>query len=166
MVWIIIIIIFLLILCWLLLTPLELQIDTRTPEASLRWISIGKAIVMYEKDKWWLKVRVLFFYKQWELEKLIFGEKKKKKRIKRIPKKRKTGKGKWLKKSFNLLKTFRVIQWQIAIDTGDSIKNAWLYPLNFFSHTRQHLYINFIDENYLTLKVRNAPWKIAYAFIR
>jgi len=164
-VWIIIIITLLLILCWLFLTPLELQIDTRTPQASLRWISVGKAIVTYEKDIWWLKIRILFFYKQWELEKLIFAPKKKK-RAKRVPQKRKTVKSKRLRKFFDLLKTFRVVKWQMAIDTGDSIKNAWLYPLNFFPHIGKHLYINFTDENYLVLKIRNAPWKLAYAFMK
>jgi hypothetical protein len=166
MVWITIIIFLLLILFWLFLTPLELRVDTRTPQASLQWFSMGKAIVIYENEKWWLKMRVLFFYKQWDLEKLIFPDKKKKKRITRIQKKRKRGKIKWLRKFATLLRTFRVTKWQIALDTGDNIKTAWLYPLNFFSYTRQHLYINFNDENYLVLNVRNAPWKIVYAFLR
>ena len=66
----------------------------------------------------------------------------------------------------NAAKTFRIIKWQIALDTGDSIQNAWLYPLNFFPYTSHHLYINFEEENYLLLEVRNAPWKLAYVFIR
>jgi hypothetical protein len=166
MVWIAIIIFLLLILCWLFLTPLELRVDTRTPQASLRWFSIGKAIVIYENEKWWLKMRVLFFYKQWDLEKLIFPEKKKKKQNRQTPQKRKIKKGKWIRKTFNLVKTFRVTKWQIALDTGDIIKTAWLYPLNFFSYTHRHLYINFNDENYLVLNIRNTPWKIVYAFLR
>jgi hypothetical protein len=166
MVWIAIIIFLLLILCWLFLTPLELRVDTRIPQVSLQWFSIGKAIVVYENEKWWLKMRVLFFYKQWDLEKLIFPDNKKKKRITRVQKKRKRGKIKWLRKFAALLKTFRVTKWQIALDTSDNIKTAWLYPLNFFSYTRQHLYINFNDENYLVLNIRNAPWKIVYAFLR
>ena len=165
MMWITIIIILLLILCWLFLNPLELQIDTRTPQASLRWINIGKAIVTYDNEKWWLKVRVLFFYKQSDLEKLIFAKKKKKKRVNRIAKKRKPGMNKF-KKFLKVAKTFRVTKWQIAIDTGDTVKNAWLYPLNFSAYTWKHVYINFTDENYIVLSIRNTPWKLAYAFLR
>ena len=66
----------------------------------------------------------------------------------------------------NRLKSFRVIEWCIAIDTGDKIKNGWLYPLNFSPYTRQHLYINFMDENYLVLRIRNAPWMLAFAFLK
>jgi len=163
MVWIIILIFLFLILSWLFLAPLELQIDTRIPRVSLQWISIGSAIVVFKNDRWWLSIRILVFHKQWDLEKLIFAEKKKKKRPKRPKQKRKT---KWLRKFFPLLKTFRVTKWQIAIDTNDCIKNAWLYALNFSPYTRQHMYINFIDENYLVLQVRNAPWKLAFAFMR
>jgi hypothetical protein len=65
-----------------------------------------------------------------------------------------------------LLKTFRVTQWEIAIDTGDVIKNAWLYSLNFYSPVYHHLFINFSDENYFLLETRTSPWKLAYAFIR
>jgi hypothetical protein len=165
MVWIIILIFLLLILCWFLLAPLELKIDTRTPQASLRWISIGKAKVVYEQEKWLLKIRVWFFSKQWELEKLIFG-KKKKNRIKKATRKRKSNKNKRLRRFLSVVKTFRVTKWQIAMDTGDSIQNAWLYPLNFFPYTRHHLYINFEEENYLLLKVRNVPWKLVYAFMK
>lgn len=164
-VWIIIPIFLFLILCWLFLAPLELQIDTRTPQASLRWISIGKAILVYESDKWWLRLNVLFFHKQWDLEKLILEKRKKTKR-QRPRKKKKVHKTGRLKKFFNLAKSFRIIKWQLAMDTGDVIKNAWLYPLNFSRYTRQHLYINFVDENYLVMIIRNAPWKMAYAFLK
>jgi hypothetical protein len=46
------------------------------------------------------------------------------------------------------------------------IKNAWLYPLNFYSRVHQHLFINFSDDNYLLFEARNSPWKLVYAFIR
>jgi hypothetical protein len=65
-----------------------------------------------------------------------------------------------------LLKTFRVTHWEIAIDTGDVIKNAWLFPLNFYPPVHRHLFINFSDENYLLFEARNSPWKLVYAFMR
>jgi hypothetical protein len=161
-VWVIILIFPLLIIGWLLLAPLQLQIDTRIPEISLRWITVGKAIIGYEQGKWYLKVSGLFLFKRWELEKLIFKSKKKAHRLKS---KKKARQYNWLKKFANVVKTFRVTRWQFTMDTGDAAKNAWLYPLNFYPGTRHHLYINFLDENYFLLEIRNSPWRLIKAFI-
>ena len=162
-VWAIIFIFLLLILGWLLLAPLQLQIDTRTPEISFRWISVGKAKMIYEQGKWWLKISVFFFFKQWELEDLLFNPKKK---VKKTKPKITTGHSKRFRKLFNLLKTFRVTKWQIAIDTGDEVRNAWLYSLNFCPGSSNHFCVNFFDENYLVLEIRNAPWKMVYALMK
>ena len=143
--------------------PLQFVIDTRIPLISLRWLSIGNARITFENDKWWLKVSVLFFHKQWELQKLIFT-KKKIKRLKK-PKQKRRRKFKW-SKMFRALKTFRVKKYEIAIDTGDYVLNAWLYPLNFYPAVRKHLQVNFFDENYLVLEIRNTPWRLVYAFIK
>jgi len=164
-VWIILSIFLFLIICWLFIAPLELQVDTRIPKACLRWATIGRAIVTYQDDRWLLNLRVLFFRKQWDLQKLI-GRKRKRTSDKRERKKTTGKKRNPARKFLNVIKTFRVNKWQIAIDTGDVTKNAWLYALNFSPNMRQHLYINFTDENYLLLIVRNAPWKLAYAFLK
>jgi hypothetical protein len=58
-----------------------------------------------------------------------------------------------------------VEEWRLAMDTGDYILNARLFPLNFLPGCRNHLHINFLEENYLYLKIRNYPWKIIYAFV-
>ena len=71
-----------------------------------------------------------------------------------------------LKKLIRVLKTFRITEWQLAVDTGDHTRNAQFYPLNFLPYTYKNLNINFCDENYLVLKIRNRPWKIVFAFLR
>ena len=73
---------------------------------------------------------------------------------------------KLLKKMPRVAKTFRVSEFRLAIDTGDYIRNAQLYPLNFLPHGYQHLFVNFNDENFLVLKIINRPWKILYGFLR
>ena len=161
--WVIVFILPLLILGWLLLAPLQLQIDTRIPEISFRWISVGRAKIVYEQDKWWLKISVFFLFKQWDLEGLIFKPKKK---VRKNRPKTKRGLSKWLRKLFNLIKTFRVTKWQIEIDTGDDVRNAWLYSLNFYPGIRRHFCVNFFDESYLLLEIRNAPWKMVYALMK
>jgi len=154
-----------LILVWLLLTPFELQVDTRIPQVSLRWISIGRATAFYDNERWTIRLRVLFVNKQWDLEELIFANKKKRRARKRTAKQRKQGMGKF-RKFLNVIKSFQMTECKVAIDTEDSLRNAWLFPLNFLPTTQEYCWVNFIDENYLVLRIRNAPWKVAYAFLK
>ncbi len=71
-----------------------------------------------------------------------------------------------LKKMIRVMRTFRVIEWQLSVDTGDYIRNAWLYPLNFLPYGHGHLYINFREENYFFTRIRNRPWKMLVAYLR
>ena len=122
-------------------------------------------MVTYQKGTWWLDLKVFFFHKQWNLGKLIFGTRKKK-TSKNDNKKAAMKKTNQVKKFLNVVRTFRVTEWQIAVDTGDVAKNAWLYALNFTTHMRRHLRINFTDENYMLLVIHSAPWKLAYAYLK
>ena len=161
--WLIFILILLvLILAWIFIAPLQIQIDTRIPEVYVRWVSLGKAKLVFDEDKWWLKISVFFISKKWELEKLLHNPRKKVKKVKLKPG---TKKSKFLRRLFKIIKSSRITRWQIAIDTGDNVKNAWLYHLNFYP-AFCHLHINFFDENYLFLEIRNAPWKMVYALMK
>ena len=164
MVWIIIFLLILLIITWFLMATVELSIDTRIPLVTFRWMSIGKAVMVFEDGEWWLFIRVFFFRKKWSLWHLFFERKDKKsrKKVRHKPIKYNRRKINFLK----LMRTFRITQLQVAIDSDDVIKNALLYPLNFIRPFRSHLMVNFNDENYLLLTIRNAPWKIIYALIR
>lgn len=162
MVWIIILTLLFLLLCWLFISPLECTIDTRVPVAVIRWISIGKAAIVFEKEEWWMKVNILFFHRKWTLEKLFLTQKRKPV----IQKQERKRKGKLLKRILHVFQTFKIKQWQIAIDSEDSINNALFYPLNFLPYLRQHIYINFTDQNYVTMTIRNVPWRIIYAWLK
>lgn len=81
--------------------------------------------------------------------------KKKKQQTKRPP----------LNKMIQVLKSFTVKEWQLAADTGEPTWNARLYPFNFLPACHSHLHINFVDENYLYLKIINRPWKMIWAFL-
>ncbi|MEQ1677535.1 MAG: hypothetical protein ABL876_12580 [Chitinophagaceae bacterium] len=164
MIWLIGIAAFLvLILCWLLIAPLLLEVDTRVPQASFRWRSIGKMRIWYDGD-WRLSMQVLFFRKT-----ICLSEMKSKPRPEKVAapkrKRKKNGK-KTMLKMIRVLRTFRVTEWRLAIDTGDYTRNAQLYPMNFLPYAFKHLDINFRDENYLVLQIRNRPWKMIYAFLR
>ncbi|HEY6063946.1 MAG TPA: hypothetical protein VIV35_10080 [Chitinophagaceae bacterium] len=160
-----IVVLLIFILCWLLVSPLVIEIDTRVPHAGLRWVSIGNARIWYENE-WWLSMQILFFRKTFRLAEM----KSKPKKIKNGKEKKKPGKrmkvSRVLRKLWRVVKTFRVTKWQLAVDSGDYTRNAQFYPLNFLPHTFKHMDINFRDENYLLLTIRNRPWKILFAFLR
>jgi len=164
MILIVLLVLILLLVCWLLFSAFELRIDTRIALASFRWISIGKIFLVYENDTWWLRLQLFFFKKEWTLQQLFSGKRKKlpqpaagkKKKSKTIP---------W-RKFFTLLKTFRVVQWKVVADTGNYPLNAQLYPLNFYPPFQKHVVVNFNDENYVVLVIRNSPWRLLYAWIK
>jgi hypothetical protein len=151
---------------WILLSPLEFKIDTRVPVIMIRWKSIGNAMLSYENEEWVLKIRVLFFFKMWDLEEMIFSDKKKRKRTNKSRPKKNGRKRKTISKVFKILKTFRIVRWEITFCADDLTLNAYYYWLGFFPLTRQHVHINFMDKNYLVLGIRNRIWRMAYAFIK
>lgn len=165
MLWIVLLLIILL-FAWILLSPLEFRIDSRVPVMMIQWKAIGSAELIFEKEEWWLKIRVLFFSKKWNLIQMFFSGKKKRKRINKNRQKRKVRKNKTIFKILKVLKTFRVVQWEVAYSADDYEKNAYWYWLNFFPLTRQHVHINFMDENYLVLVIKNRIGRVVYAFTK
>jgi len=165
MLWVIILSLFLL-LSWLLFSELELKLDTRIPAIWVQWISIGKVTLVYEREEWWLKIRILFYRKKWSLLYLILSPAKTKKQVERISRKKNKPARRWLPGLFKMLTSFQIKEWQLAIDTGDYSQNAMLYPLNYFSNTRQHVQVNFINENFLVLRITNTLWRILYSLIK
>jgi len=155
-----VLILFLLLLLFL---PIIFELDSRIPCARLRWTLIGEAWICYEEE-WWLSFRIFFFRKKI----LLSGIKRVKKRIAKKPviSKKKKNFSVLFKKILRVVKTFRVKQWDIGIDTTDYILNAHLYPLNFLPGLSPHIRVNFRGENYLFIKINNNAWRILYAFLR
>jgi len=96
---------------------------------------------------------------------MIFADKKNTKKVKKIQSQRRKSSSKWIGKILRIIKTFKIKQLQIAIGSSDNTINAKLYPLNFLPLTRQYIYINFIEENYLLLTIKNQPFRIIYALM-
>lgn len=165
MLWIIVIVLPLLLLSWFLLSRIEFQIDSRISRASIHWAGVGWVLFEYADETWWIKIQVLFFRKKWPLSAILSRNKKKgKPRAKR--KKEHGRKQAGISKILRLIRSFKVVHWQIAIDTNDAVHNAWLYSLNFPPYLRRHIFINFQDINYFTLIIRNTVWRLLYAWIR
>jgi hypothetical protein len=149
-----------LLVCWLSFSPLELKIDTRIPVIFLHWKTIAKLIVVFEYGEWWLKIDTLPYKNKWILFDLIRSKKKKKTKpagARTQPVKRSSFK---LKKVIKLLSSSKVKEWRFAFDSGDFTLNAGLFPLNFLPPFQQHLEINFINKNFLVLKITNSFWRL------
>lgn len=148
-----------------LLSVLVIEVDTRIPQAVVRWGHLGKAKIWYDEE-WWLSMQLPFYRKTMRVAEIKTKPAKKeiattkKKPVKKITIKR------VVKKAVAIIQTFQLQQCKLSIDTDDYVRNAQLYPLNFLPEIRNHICINFMNENFLVLKVRNYPWKILYAFIK
>ena len=165
MIWLIILLAILSFITWLLISPLIIEVDTRIPGAGLRWLGIGKAFVWYENE-WWLSFRIFFYRKTIRFSEIKSSSKKlndteTKKKVKKSRSTRGT-----LKKLLRVISTIRVTKWELAIDTGDNVRNAQFYPLNYLPLASGHLKINFINQSYFVISMKDRPWRILYAFIR
>jgi hypothetical protein len=162
----IVLIIFLLLLCGLLLlllAPFVIEADTRVPYLLFRWRGIGHARLYFEKE-WQLDLRVFFFRKNMLLPVAAKATTNKKQRTHKAARKRSFSR--MLQKMRRVLATFRVEQWQLAIDTGDHVLNAQLYPVNFLPGCYGHVQVNFTGDNYVYILIRNRPWQLLYAYLR
>jgi hypothetical protein len=153
----------LLFITWLMASLLEMKLDTRIPAAELTLKTIGWARIWYEHE-WLIRFKIFFFSRTFTLSELQKNPGKPKKVITHEKKparfKHMTG------RILDVVRSFDVAECTLAMDTGDSATNARLYFLNYVPYTRGHVFMNFNDENYLVLKIRNRPWKIIYAFFR
>ena len=166
MIWLLVILGFVcLLLCWLLVAPVELEIDTISGHAAFRWVSIGSVRIWYD-DVWWLSIQVFFFYKTMPFSKIKKRSKKATAEPANGKQKKKANPKNILKKVIQVIGTLQITEWQLAIDSGRFDLNARLYPLNFLSCTSGHLFINFQHNNFLKAKLSGQPWKIVYAFIK
>lgn len=162
---IILVAVLLLLAAWLLLAPFELEMDTRVPRLRVEWKTVGWAEITYAEG-WKAVYSVLFFKKKIALppgtktEKEVSPKKRKKKS------RRKMKPAKLLGKISRVLSSFRVREWNWALDTGDHALNAQLYPANYLPRLRGHLQVNFGSVNYFSCRVQNRPWRVIYAWLK
>ena len=155
----------LLLLCWLLLSSLNIEMDSRIPGAGIKWGTIGTAKIWYDKT-WRMYISAPFYEKTFPLVELKGKSRKIIPEDEAKKKKKQRNMRRVLKMIIPMAKTFRITEWKLALDTGDYSLNAPLYPLNFLPYTINHILVNFQNENYLVLKVRNRPWKILIVFLK
>lgn len=155
--------ILLLVLFIVLFTSFEIEIDTENWEVLFRWGKIG-AVCMWYDDTVKIRLKVLFYKKI--VTPSFFTNRSnggRKKTLTLKSKNKATGK-RVLTRIIRIINSFKVVAWNLAIDTGDNILNARLFPLNFIPMSYNHVNINFLNKNFLYIKVRNNVWKIIKAY--
>lgn len=155
----------------LLWAPLALEIDSKHSVYRLSWWCLFRADVIPVKGDFMIDGQIFFFRKQWSVMELLakkgdhkgeakksLNERKKKKR--RIPLSWKMMKA--------LLRSFKVERFDVSLDTGNVIWNAWLFPLAETLHhalrvKHRGLHISFTGDNRIDLKVTNRAGRMAWA---
>jgi len=153
----VIIVLIVLLIGFLLWTPIIIRVDTETNDYQIQWRGLAKArIEGDEREIVRIKLNVLFLnFKFYPLR--SWGNSKKKKGHSEVKKKKKFN-PKNGRIALRVLRTFEVKQFLLHLDTGDYILNAKLYPVFFFlNRTRGNFAINFNNKNRLALQVQNRP---------
>ena len=153
---------------FLLLSPIWIELDTRVPVGRLHWWGIG-GLELYHDKQWMARLRIMFFKKIINLEKITkkrIAKGKKKKREPENPKKSRMSFWLLLRKMKRVFRSFSVEKWQLAIDTGDATLNARLYPLNWIPVLQGHLFVNFNGDQHFQCRIRNTGWRLLWAWFR
>ncbi len=155
-------------LFWLLIAPLELSIRTEQNDYALEWKSIGRVEIIPVTDDIVIRLKVLFFRKdfyplQYQPQKKDKTEKKTKKK----KKKKRAGSWGWQKikkKGLRLLRSFEVKAFKLDLDTDDFVLNSYLFPI-FYLTGNKNITINYEGRSSLTLIIQNRPYKILLAIL-
>ena len=150
----------------LLLIPLQLYINTSSKIYSARVGHLAKAYVEADTvEIIRIRMRVLGYqFFVYPLKKKKSARKKlKKKRKPKAPYKNLKKGGQWV---IRFLRSFKIKEFQLNVDTGDFVRNAQLYPIfGFINHYYLPCSINFQGVNTFVLDLRSRPWNIIKSFI-
>lgn len=154
-------------LAWLLISPLILQVDTRRNEYALRWVGLVKASFIPMPADILLRLQLPFWRRDFSLLKLLATPQKNKRRTvkKASSGTRKTGRFTW-RRFRRLIKSFRVEYFRLELDTDDYVTNAYLYPLCYALRIpKGFVAINFQGRNQCAFQIKNRLVNLLVAFI-
>jgi len=160
----IVIVMVVLLILSLLITPIIIYIDTLTNQYYIQLLGMAKA--NFEKDDaefFRIRLNILFFNLYiYPLKKKASNKEKEIKNHHSLKSKKRIS----IRKIYNILKTFKIKQFFINMDTGNYILNAKLYPLfTLLNYNTGNFHINFQGRNQLVLLAKNRPIDIIRSFI-
>lgn len=171
MLWILLAVLVLL-LVYLLYVPLVLFVDTDQRIFYLQMKGLAKASIEADKNEL-LRIRLDALFTHFYFFPLRSIFKPRKKRVekksqvkKRVSKKEVNDWFRYGKIGKRILQSFQIRKFKVAIDTGDCIQNARLYPVAaFIDRYVFDFQVNYQDRNYVGLHLVNRPINILKAFI-
>lgn len=151
---------------YLLLMPIILSINTLKNDYYIQLKGLAKANIEAHEDEL-VRIKLKVFFMTFYF--FPIDEYYKRKRVKKLkPKKNKTKSRKRLSlnKGLQVLRSCKVKQFAIDVDTGNVITNAKLYPA--FAFLNYHIggfNINFQGQNQLAVRIQNRPIDIIKVFM-
>ncbi len=159
----IIIIVIILIITWILFSPIVLKVDTRYNLYDLRFLMIAHVWLDVEGDNtltFHLKLP-LYHYQTQQLP--ISSRSNQKRRKVRA-------KGNYIDRLIrikNIVRSFKVTAFEIFLDTDNYTLNAQLIPISIYlSNKGIPITINFQEKSFLQLEIRNTPWRLGLAYLK
>lgn len=150
----------------LLFIPLRFRIYTHAGTLSLRLLGLLHGSIWVQEDEPVIRVGVWFWRKEFYPFQMLGKKKAKKKGETPSAPKKKKGMKMTRKKIFRLLRTFRIKDFRMDIDTQDVILNAYLYPLGFFlGNWGIPFRVNYERRFEMNMVVQNRLWNILRAII-
>lgn len=171
MFWLILGLVLLFLLGWLLLSPLEICINSNKNDYHLKWKGIGEARIVILPMDLIFRLKIAFWKKDWSVMAIKFQkDKTEKKKTKAKKKKKKTNTRKMLKLGKRVLGSFTVEEMRVNMDTRNYILNGYLFPV-FFHITRffkgnPSLTINYKGKTEVNLLIRNRLINMIYALAK
>lgn len=159
--WIIIVFVLLVILVYLLWAPVVLFIDTASNKYQLRYGALAKASLESDPVEL-IRLRISIFFLRFNTYPLRWkkGAKKTDKRKTRRKSRRMS-----FRQLNKLLRSFRVRQFLLQLDTGDYVLNAKLIPLAVAAQVAgAKVMVNFQNSNRFVLKLENRAFDILKSF--
>lgn len=139
----------LIVIAYLLISPIWLIIDSRENKYWLGWNRWMNARFLEESTHWGIRIHLPFYTKRYEVEEMLLS---KKKNLKRLDTKSKRTLN-W-RKAGNIWNKLKIREFRLVVDTHDVVLNAYLLPVFEVLSVgiRKPIHINFIGQNELYLK--------------
>jgi len=161
MVWLIVISVICVVVAYFLFAPFCIEIDSEKQIFRFKFHSWLELRLVESQNSLFIRLKIFGLTKLWD----VFSDNKRpqKKEKFRKPKKSKISK----ERLIALLKSFKLIKFQLTIDTGDMPTNGLLFPVFYLIKERTHLdvSINFKNYNIFILHTENNLARVSKAMI-
>ena len=153
----------------LLFLPLIIRIDTVEDRYEVRWKGFLEFRLITKEDLPALRMHVPFYTKDFELTGR--GKRKNKtKKKKQLTKEKEQGKRKSRmtpKRVLALLRSFKIRQFYVSLDTGDYVNNALLVPLfQWITNYGNQVEVNFNGDTIIRFTASNNIWRLGTTYLR